>query len=189
MVKDNRDDWFAAIASDIIIRVERGQPTLVFFKSVGDLIGFHTSEAGRPLRANTLHGGNMAASEHTILAATKPGSVTLFVEMPGCDFDFDCDDFDVASNGGVHVIQTYLAESRCEEVRIQGCTRRQGDPGTYKNILFAHHLLHWNETTDALVSRKDLDKHAHVGPVELLAFLAECRLKWQQRLAALRNSL
>ncbi len=56
--------------------------------------------------------------------ATRSGKVTLLLRDFGRGTDFICIDDKVSLNGGVVVIQTFLAEDKCEEMQIRGRTAR-----------------------------------------------------------------
>ena len=68
--------------------------------------------------------------EILIKRATVPGQITLLTRIFGRGTDFICYDESVVTNGGTHVIQTFLSEETSEEVQIKGRTARQGDFGS-----------------------------------------------------------
>ena len=73
--------------------------------------------------------------ERIVQAATHAGSITLFTRPFGRGTDFKCRDPGVKERGGVHMIQTFLAESLSEETQLQGRCARQGDKGSYAMVL------------------------------------------------------
>ena len=60
----------------------------------------------------------------------------------------------VRSNGGVHVIQTFLSEELSEEIQIKGRTARQGDEGSYSMFLLDSSLAKFNITADSLAKNE-----------------------------------
>jgi hypothetical protein len=75
-----------------------------------------------------------------IAQATRQYAITLVERVFGRGTDFVCHDSAVRSHGGVHVVQTFFADSLAEEVQIKGRTCRQDDPGSYCQLLFAEDL-------------------------------------------------
>ncbi|CAF4477924.1 unnamed protein product, partial [Rotaria sp. Silwood2] len=72
--------------------------------------------------------------------ATASGQVTLFIRTFGRETDFICHDQIVATNGGTHVIQTFLSEEISREIKIKDRTTRQGDHGSYNMVLLNRDL-------------------------------------------------
>jgi len=67
-------------------------------------------------------------------------AITFATAAFGRGIDFICRDMKVLSNGGVHVIQTFVASSLSEEVQVRGCTARQGQPGSFSILLVKEDL-------------------------------------------------
>ncbi|CAF2925581.1 unnamed protein product [Rotaria sp. Silwood2] len=61
--------------------------------------------------------------------------ITLFTRTFGQETDFVCHDPTVATNGGPHVIQTFLSEEFSEEKQIKCTIARQDDQGFYSMFL------------------------------------------------------
>ena len=61
-----------------------------------------------------------------ISAATQQGRVTLLTRSYGRGTDFVVRDMNVIQQGGVHVIGTFIPESRSELAQLSGRTSRQG---------------------------------------------------------------
>ena len=78
--------------------------------------------------------------EQYIGNAVLSGKVTLLTKVFGRGVDFICYDDKLLSNGGVHVIQTFLLEELSEESQIKGRTARQGTTGSYSMILIDSEL-------------------------------------------------
>eukprot|EP00035_Acanthoeca_spectabilis_P015561 m.311601 g.311601 ORF g.311601 m.311601 type:complete len:3639 (+) comp16386_c0_seq3:125-11041(+) len=75
-----------------------------------------------------------------IKRASYAHSITFCTAIFGRGTDFICRDSRVLSNGGVHVIQTYVARSLSDEVQVNGRTARQGQPGSYSMLLIGEEL-------------------------------------------------
>ncbi|CAF1389902.1 unnamed protein product [Rotaria sordida] len=143
---ENSDDYFNVIKKEIDDRL-RGKtdkrPVLVFFESEKKLKEFYESKALESIKESVVYLREEASStekENFIKHATGSGQVTLFTRTFGRGTDFICYDPAVASNGGIHVFQTFLSEEVSEEVQIKGRTARQGDYGSYSMILLDHDL-------------------------------------------------
>lgn len=78
---------------------------------------------------------HIESRERVIAESTRQYSITFANRSYGRGTDFVCRDTSVIQNGGVHIIQTYVAESRAEQVQIEGRTCRQDDPGSFASIL------------------------------------------------------
>ena len=72
--------------------------------------------------------------------ATTSGQITLLTSAFGRGTDFVCNDHNVISSGGVHVIQTFFSEELSEEIQIMGRTARQGKDGSYNLVLLEDDL-------------------------------------------------
>ncbi|CAF4513141.1 unnamed protein product, partial [Rotaria sp. Silwood2] len=104
---------------------------------------FYNSNAAASIRESIFYlteEGSSDEKEQIIKRATVSGQVTLCTRSFGRGTDFVCYDQTVATNGGTHVIQTFLSEQFSEETQIKGRTARQGDQGSYSMILLDHDL-------------------------------------------------
>ena len=112
---------------------------MVFFETEKLLREFYTSSNLATLRDSV----NLPLTEsveepeksHLVKKATVAGRVTLLTRTFGRGVDFICYDDEVANNGGVHIIQTFLSEELSEEIQIKGRTARQGQQGSYSLLL------------------------------------------------------
>ncbi|CAF4705970.1 unnamed protein product [Rotaria sp. Silwood1] len=112
---------------------------LVFFESNRKLKEFYDSTALGSLKELTVYlteEASLDEKEILIKRATTSDQITLFTRTFGRGTDFKCDDQIIATNGGTHVIQTFLSE----EVQIKGRTARQGDHRSYSMILLDRDL-------------------------------------------------
>jgi len=73
--------------------------------------------------------------DHLIGSAAQQGVCTLCTLSFGRGSDFVCHDAVLDKAGGVHVIQTFAADSLADEVQIQGRTARQGKNGSWSLML------------------------------------------------------
>ncbi|CAF3372385.1 unnamed protein product [Rotaria sp. Silwood1] len=145
---ENSDDYFNVIKKEIDDRLvgrksSEKRAVLVFFESKQKLKEFYESKALETIKQSVAYLTEEASSEEkeaTIKRATTSGQITLFVRTFGRGTDFICYDRNVATNGGTHVIQTFLSEECSEEKQIKGRTARQGDYGSYSMILLDRDL-------------------------------------------------
>ena len=70
-----------------------------------------------------------------VRTATSPGALTLLTKDFGRGTDFIIFDEIVATNYGVHVIQTFFSFDPSEEIQIRGRAARQGRLGSYSLVL------------------------------------------------------
>ena len=145
---ENIDDYFNTIKREITDRLEVPHSTgkravLVFFESKKKLMEFYHSDALASIRDSVTYlteKQSLEEKQHRIKNATVSGQITLFTKTFGRGTDFICYDQTVATNGGAHLIQTFLSEEESEEVQIKGRTARQGDRGSYSIILLDRDL-------------------------------------------------
>ena len=82
-----------------------------------------------------------AEKERIVRDATVPGKITLCTRAFGRGVDFQVRDPTVAGKGGVHVVQTFMAETMAEETQIKGRTARQGETGSHSFVLCQEDLV------------------------------------------------
>ena len=141
MIEDS-NDYFNRIRREIDDRLagrsSEKRAVLVFFETKEKLLEFYNSNALAPIKQSVVYLAEEASlqeRENLIKRATVSGQITLFTRTFGRGTDFICRDQVVATNGGTHVIQTFLSEELSEEKQIKGRTARQGDQGSYSMIL------------------------------------------------------
>ncbi len=157
---ENRSDFINVIKREIDDRM-RGtangtkRAVLVFFESKDKLMSFYNS----PALTSSKDEYNIITEEletadkiKRIKQATTSGQVTLLTKSFGRGTDFVCRDQVVSSNGGAHVIQTFLSAEISEETQIKGRTARQGDHGSYSMVLLED-SLHVFQVTNELITR------------------------------------
>jgi preprotein translocase subunit SecA len=122
------DAKFAAVATDVKERHEKGQPILV------GTIAVETSEyLSELLKRQGVPHTVLNAKEHAreaeiIKDAGNRGSVTIATNMAGRGVDIKIDD-DVRELGGLYVLGTERHEARRIDNQLRGRSGRQGDPG------------------------------------------------------------
>ena len=89
--------------------------------------------------------------------STQSGKVLLLVKAFGRGTDFQVKDKIVKTNGGPHMIQTFLSEQKSEEVQIMGRTARQGGHGSYSMVLIGKELEKY-EITQAEINAENEKK-------------------------------
>ncbi|CAF4542845.1 unnamed protein product [Rotaria sp. Silwood2] len=139
---ENSHDYFNAIKREIsdrlVGRSSEKRAVLIIFESKHRLKEFYESEALDPIKESVVcltEEASLEEKENLIKRATSYGQITLLPKIFGRGCDFVCHDQNVARNGGIHVIQTFLSEEVSEEVQIKGRTARQGDQGSYSMVL------------------------------------------------------
>lgn len=136
-------DYFYSITRQIKELTAQKRSVIVFFENNSRLQEFVKSpfygKLGRQKKILT-ESLSQAEKEFVISKAATARQITLSTAVFGRGTDFFCKDESVISNGGVHVIQTFLSEELSEEIQIQGRTARQGKRGSYEMILLASDL-------------------------------------------------
>ncbi|CAF3338635.1 unnamed protein product, partial [Rotaria sp. Silwood2] len=161
---ENSNDYFNRIKREIDDRIvgknSEKRAILVFFESRAKLMQFYESSALDSIRESVAYlteDALLEEKEALIARATVSGQITLFTRTFGRGTDFICHDQTVATNGGAHVIQTFLSEECSEEKQIKGRTARQGDEGSYSMILLDQDLekflIHRSHIEDVLKGR------------------------------------
>ena len=145
---EDQKDYFNKIKTEIQCRLSGKLPdtkraVLVFFESVSKLNDFYESPTFSVMKHNAqilTEEANNQEKDYFVKQATISGKISLLTRTFGRGTDFVCRDDIVATNGGVHVIQTFLSEEVSEEVQIKGRTARQGESGSYSLVLLKNDL-------------------------------------------------
>ncbi|CAF1649547.1 unnamed protein product, partial [Didymodactylos carnosus] len=147
IIIENNNDYFNQIKREvddrIIGRNLEKRAILVFFESQAKLMSFYESSALESIKESVVYLTEdtlLEEKEVIISRATVSDQITLFMRTFGRGTDFKCHDQTVATNGGTHVIQTFLLEKFSEEKQIKGRTTGQGDQGSYSMILHEQDL-------------------------------------------------
>jgi hypothetical protein len=115
------------------------RPVLVFFASIEELEKFKQSK-GFEKAVRVIDGKeDLDRRKQLIGKSMAPGEITLLSRVLGRGTDFRCQGA-VDLNGGVHVLQTFVTESKAEETQIKGRTARQNQQGSYSMVLCAQSL-------------------------------------------------
>ena len=92
--------------------------------------------------------------------ATHAGAITLLTRAFSRGTDFIILDEVVKSNGGTCTIQTFVSESASEEVQIKGRSARQGQDGSYVQILLEDDLFKYGITKEQIKQKRN-DKNLY----------------------------
>ena len=139
--------FFENLKEEICDRMNtHGKPRCVFvcFENKRKLNEFYQCKEFLLFQANTLKLSEDADKDEKssiIKRATLSGNILLLTKEFGRGTDFQVNDKIVKSNGGPHVIQTFLSLQKSEEIQIQGRTARQGGRGSYSMILNQDELM------------------------------------------------
>ncbi len=125
----NVEAKLTAIAADVRVRNERGQPVLVGTRTIDDSL-----RISRRLRAlsisHTLLNGLQDESEADLVSrAGHLGAVTIATNMAGRGTDIQPPD-EALRAGGLHVVATERQESQRVDRQLIGRAARQGNPGS-----------------------------------------------------------
>jgi preprotein translocase subunit SecA len=124
---NRRTGYFGRINQEVEIAYRENRPCLVFCDTDAEcewLYGllekkcnaFKTASVGGKL----ILGMTPGERDAVIGQATYKRRVTVCNRVYGRGTDFVCYDSEIKKNGGVHVIQTFFAESLAEEVQLKG---------------------------------------------------------------------
>jgi len=129
---------FKAIAREVKIRHEMGQPVLIGTISIekNEILGELLKREG--IKCNVLNAKNHEKEAETITQAGKIGAVTVATNMAGRGVDIILggspldpeEQKKVLELEGLHVIGTERHESRRIDNQLRGRSGRQGDPGS-----------------------------------------------------------
>lgn len=158
MDDDDEHGYFHEIRADIKAKIDRGRACLVVFENEERLNLFSKFLQSHPMqhkKSPLILSEELPNSERAIVIskAVSPCAVTLMTRTYGRGCDFVCRNTELPTNGGVHVIQTFLSELPSEEVQIKGRTGRQDNPGSYCRILHLDDLKKYG-----ILNRSDLDE-------------------------------
>jgi len=156
---ENSSDYLNVIAREIQDKMVGAggnkRAVIVFFKTRDKLMEFYRSPALAAHKdAVQILTEEVALKEKEMLIkrATASGQITLLTRSFGRGTNFVCRDQMVATNGGVHVLQTFLSEELSEETQIKGRTARQSDRGSYSMILLDESL------EEFFISKQELEQ-------------------------------
>jgi preprotein translocase subunit SecA len=123
-----------AVTQQVRILHASGRPVLVGTRSVAasEALSACLTEAGLPHQL--LNARHDQTEADIIGRAGQPGSITVATNMAGRGTDIVLGE-GVAAAGGLHVICTELHDSRRVDRQLFGRCARQGDPGSFEEIL------------------------------------------------------
>jgi preprotein translocase subunit SecA len=111
-----------------------GRPVLIGTRSVkkSDELSRRLSDAGIPHQV--LNARELAKEADVVADAGRAGRVTVATNMAGRGTDIRLDD-DARDAGGLHVLSTEKHDAERIDRQLLGRCGRQGDPGTFQEIL------------------------------------------------------
>ena len=144
----NEDEYYNLIVDEIENRlspttnIEGERSVLVFFREADEISKFRDSSYFAKFKEkaqvlNELTASKSADRDNIIKKATVHGMVTLATRMFGRGTDFKIFDDRMKKAGGMHVLQTFFSSNLSEEVQIQGRCARQGNKGSYSQVLLS----------------------------------------------------
>ncbi|KAL4441130.1 hypothetical protein ABPG74_002080 [Tetrahymena malaccensis] len=140
---ENKEDYFKVLREEINKKLDSGssqRAVLVFFDSKQSLNKFYESPELSDIKMDVQVITEELSTQgdkkqQLILNASISGQVSLLTASFGRGTDFICRDQRVLKNDGVHVIQTFYSNKKSEEVQIMGRSARQGQVGSYSQVL------------------------------------------------------
>ncbi|WP_210469630.1 preprotein translocase subunit SecA [Sporosarcina sp. 6E9] len=128
LIYSTMDGKFKAVAEDIKVRHEKGQPVLVGTVAIetSEIISNYLKKLG--VKHNVLNAKNHGREAEIIQEAGHKGSVTIATNMAGRGTDIKLGE-GVIEVGGLAVLGTERHESRRIDNQLRGRSGRQGDPG------------------------------------------------------------
>lgn len=120
---------------------------LVFFEDEKELFDYYNSKEFSEFRDACQYLTERSSDDDKkvfVKKAMTAGQVSLSTKSFGRGTDFFCVDSQLNSNGGIHVLQTFLSANKSEEIQIQGRTSRQANNGSYSMIVKKEALSDYN---------------------------------------------
>lgn len=135
-IEGSDDAFHRKITDETNHKIREGRAVIVFFEA-GRLDAYRSSAYFKKVpHANVLDESlDPKTRDYVIRKAATHGQATFASEAFGRGTDFFCKDSKLTNAGGVHVLQTFFALKKADEVQIQGRTARQGKQGTYGLVL------------------------------------------------------
>ena len=143
-VEETEDDYVSTII-DEIEAAKASRAVIIFFDDLRELRKFAKLDkfSSHADGANFLLEEIYPEDKNQIVTcrAAQMNAVTLASSTFGRGTDFKCFDDQVQQAGGIHIIQTHVAETLSEEIQIKGRTARQGEKGSWSMVLRKGDLL------------------------------------------------
>jgi preprotein translocase subunit SecA len=123
-----------AIADDVAVRSQTGQPVLVGTRSIDSSEDLARMLAERGIACQVLNALRLVEEADIIANAGQRGTITIATNMAGRGTDIALGE-GVAELGGLHVVATERHVSRRVDLQLFGRSARQGDPGSAATYL------------------------------------------------------
>ncbi|CAG9315973.1 unnamed protein product [Blepharisma stoltei] len=155
------EGYYLAIINEINEKIGKAgskRAVLVFFEDEKKLMDFYNESAlkysGYDIQLIT---ENLSSEDRGMMIkkATVPNTVTLLVRVFGRGIDFICQNQNMETNEGIHVLQTFFSENISEEIQIKGRSARQGQKGSYSIILLDSELEKFSVQKEDIKKMKD----------------------------------
>ncbi len=142
-----KDHWSHVLERIAELR-EAGKPVLVATRTVEESESLSAALTGRGLSHRVLNASQDREEADVIAQAGRAGRITVATNMAGRGTDILLGP-GVEELGGLHVVSIELGESRRFDGQLRGRCARQGDPGSFEQILcledggVLERLPHW----------------------------------------------
>jgi preprotein translocase subunit SecA len=133
LVAKTTTQWYEIILQNTKEALTQNRAVLIFFDTIDSLMDFYQGPAAATLPNLKKLTLEISETEREMLINTSSGqsnTVTLVTREFGRGEDFQAST-EVAKNGGIHVIQTFLSLDIKEEIQIRGRTARKSERGSY----------------------------------------------------------
>jgi len=157
------EEKHAAIAERARVLLAKSRPLLIGTRTVADSEHLSAELTRRSIPHALLNARQDAQEAEIIAAAGRLGMVTVATNMAGRGTDIRVDPRALVA-GGLHVIASERHESRRIDRQLFGRTARQGDPGSYEEIISLE------------------DQLLHAMPPRLVALVSRCPYPLAHRL-------
>ena len=134
MVLATEPEKWRVVASRAREMMAAKRPVLIGTRSVAASQALSQVLHREGIEHRVLNATQNAAEASIVAAAGRPGQVTVATNMAGRGTDIVLGP-GVAEVGGLHVIATERHDSRRIDRQLYGRCARQGDPGSYQNVL------------------------------------------------------
>ncbi|CAG9315978.1 unnamed protein product [Blepharisma stoltei] len=155
------EGYYLAIITEINEKIGQAgskRAVLVFFEDEKKLMDFYNESTLKYSSYDIqLITENLSSEDRGMMIkkATVPNTVTLLVRVFGRGIDFICQNQNMETNEGIHVLQTFFSENISEEIQIKGRSARQGQKGSYSIILLDSELEKFSVQKEDIKNMKD----------------------------------
>jgi preprotein translocase subunit SecA len=134
MVFGTADQKWDGVVEDTIAEHQKGRPVLIGTRSIDKSEHLATLLAAQGIEPVVLNAKHVAREAEIVAMAGQLGKVTVATNMAGRGTDIRLGE-GVQEIGGLHVICTEFHEAQRIDRQLIGRCGRQGDPGSYRQLL------------------------------------------------------